>query len=122
MKPQRNVSATKPPESISQIAEMQAQEAVDNAVAASDKAVSAALGRTAHAGSADGSHAEHEATRLADQALAAALSGAAASEAAVANASRQAGEAEIRAVEQAQRQAEKAMAAAAAGAAVHRVG
>lgn len=72
MNPRRDVSATNPPESISQTAEMQAQQAVDDAVAATDKAMRAALNSTAHAGAADGDHAAREAMTQAEQALAAA--------------------------------------------------
>lgn len=116
MSARRDASAANPPESLAQIAEMQAQEAVDHAVAASDKAMRAALDSTAHTDAADGTHAALEAMALAEQALAAALSGAAAGEAAVANASRHADEAEARAVEAAQQQAQQATAAAEAGA------
>lgn len=106
-----NETAAEPRDSLSRNAEAQAQQSVDRAVAASDEAIRTALGGTANAGLTVGGQYTPDATAQAD-AQAPSQDGASASEAAVARAVRQAGDAQANAIEAAQRQAGAAQQAA----------
>lgn len=73
MSARRNVPASNPPASGSHTAQLQAEAAVDQAVAATEEAMRAALGSTA--GAVEAGRAPFDAVAQAEQALAAAVAG-----------------------------------------------